>query len=153
MGKGDNMESAKFLPNWELQSIIFSCLALGMVGCASTAADHSSIVPLPEKGNPKPFSELLTRMKSQASVATDCYYTNDWDNLQIAAKSMAQTASYLGKATEVPVSSQASISKISPEMEMESDQLLQAAKNRDEKAVNVSLQKIHSLIRRLRINN
>lgn len=147
------MESAKFVPNWAFYRLFSFLGLLAIVGCASTAADHSSIVPLPEKGTPKPFPELLTRMKSQASVATDCYYTNDWDNLQIAAKSMGQTAAYLGKATEVPASSQTAITKISPEMETESDQLLQAAKNRDEKAVNVSLQKIHSLIRRLRVNN
>lgn len=147
------MEFAKKCPNWANYSFFSFLFVLGLAGCASTAADHSSIVPLPDKGTPKPFPELMSRMKSQASVATDCYYTNDWDSLQIAAKGMGQTANYLGRATEVPTSSQATVSKISPEMEMESDQLLQAAKNRDEKAVNVSLQKIHSLIRRLRINN
>lgn len=150
MGEGGTMEIAKFLPNWAVYSIL---MIGGIVGCASTAADHSSIVPLPDKGAPKPYSELLTRMKSQASVATDCYYINDWDNLQIAAKSMGQTASYIGRATEIPTSSQATVSKTSPELEVEAEQLLQAAKNRDEKAVNVSLQKIHSHIRLLRINN
>ncbi len=126
-------------------------LYLSIVGCAATTADHSSIAPLPENGGPRPYSELLIRFRSQATVATECYYTNDWDSLQVAAKGMVQTASFLNNAFEVPASVKESLSKIAPDLGLESNLLVQAAKNRDEKIVNTTLQKIHQQIRQLRL--
>ena len=124
---------------------------LSIVGCAATTADHTTIAPLPENGSPRPYAELLARIRSQATVATECYYTNDWDALQMAAKGMAQTSSLLNNASDVPVAAKESLSKIAPDLALESNLLLQAAKNRDEKTVNTTLQKILQQIRQLRL--
>ena len=124
---------------------------LSIVGCAATTADHTTIALLPENGSPRPYAELLARIRSQATVATECYYTNDWDALQMAAKGMAQTSSLLNNASDVPVAAKESLSKIAPDLALESNLLLQAAKNRDEKTVNTTLQKILQQIRQLRL--
>ncbi len=142
-------------PGKMVQSLACRIVPLGFLlslgGCAATTADHSSLSPLPENGMARPYPELLIRLRSQATVATECYYTNDWDGLQVAAKGMVQTSSFLRNAIEVPVSAKESLAKIASDFGLESNLLLQAAKNRDEKSVNESLQKIHLQIRQLRL--
>jgi len=131
--------------------ISFSCsFLIFLTGCCSPGmVDRSVIEPISEKTGPKTYRELLLRLRGQATVATDGFYTNDWDGLQATAKAMGQTAQLLPKALEIPEPAKGKISQVSATIEKESNQLFSAAKNRDANLTHESIQKIHLEIRQL----
>jgi hypothetical protein len=81
-------------------------LVLGMIplllsSCAAPP-ERIPLQPLPENGPPLPYAELITRARKQATVATEAFYLNRWNDLQDSANALEQTARFLAKAEEVP---------------------------------------------------
>ncbi len=123
---------------------------LMLAGCCTPASvDRTVIQPLPDKGEPRPYRELALRLRGQATVAMDAFYTNDWDAIQTAAKAINQTANLLPKATEIPEMYRVKVASIGPAIEKESMVLLAAARNREVQNTLDSVQKIHLEIRQL----
>src|SRR5260370_26850304 len=71
------------------------------LGCASVA-EREALKPLPEDSPPPPYGDMLTRARTQANLANDAFYVNNWTDMEEAAKGLEQTARLLPKATDVP---------------------------------------------------
>lgn len=145
-----NPESlSRFIPN--LLTAPITCLLLLSGCCNSASVDRSVIQPLPEKGEPRSYRDLLIRLRGQATVAMEGFYTNDWDAIQNSAKAIGQTANLLPKSADIPDASRAKVSQVGLELEKESTVLLTASRNREVQGTLDSIQKIHLEIRQLNI--
>jgi len=131
---------------------LFACLfALLLIGC-QLPPERSALRPLPEDVGPVPYAELLTRARSQALNAQDMYYTNKWQDLEDAAKALADTAKHLPKAADVPANQKDSLPVTAGDLGKEAVKLREAALAKDKKKIEESMNVIHSTIRELRLD-
>lgn len=128
--------------------ISLAMLVLVLTGCAVTQ-EREALELLPADVEPRPYVNLLHRARVQANVATESFYTDDWLELQDAARALEQTARYLPRAMELPGPLQKSLPDDALALAKSARQLREAARARDVQAVNVSLQGIHQKIRAL----
>lgn len=133
-----------------LRLLLVSGAALALCGC-QLPADRSSLRPLPEEVQPLPYAELLTRARAQASIATEAFYVNRWNDLEDAAHGLEVTARYLPKAEDVPTANKDSLVVVSGDLGKEAVSLREAAKTQDVKKTNDILQRVHLKIRELRL--
>jgi hypothetical protein len=121
---------------------------LALSGCV---APQDRLPPdLPEAVGPRPYSELLTRARSQAEVATKAFYLNKWCDLEDAGRGLEQTAKYLAKAEEVPPARKQVLMRLSKELEEEARTLRKAAQAKDEKETTAVLTRVNYKVRELR---
>ena len=106
---------------------------------------------LPENGPPLPYAELLTRARAQASIATEAFYVNRWNDLEEAAHGLEVTARYLPKAEDVPPANKDSLVVVSGDLGKEAVNLREAAKAQDVKKTNEVLRLVNLKIRELRL--
>jgi hypothetical protein len=114
--------------------------------------ERAALRPLPNDGPPLPYAELLTRARSQATIATEAFYVNRWQELEDAARGLEQTARYLGKAEDVPAKQKGSLEAHSTDLNKEAARLLEAARAKNVKDANTTLQRIHLMVRELRLD-
>jgi hypothetical protein len=128
--------------------IVTILLTLG--GC-TLPQERIPLKPLPEDTPPLPYAELLTRARYQATAATEAFFVNKWGDLEDAAKGLEQTARFLTKAEEVPMKIKPTLQTVSEELRKESLKLREAAKSKDAKEVNTTLQRLNLQVRELRL--
>lgn len=123
---------------------------LFLAGC-QTGPDRLPVKHLPEDSPPLPYAELLTRSRLLASTATEAFYVDRWDDLEEAARGLDQTARFFNKAIEVPVKHKTSLPAESASLAKEAGKLLEAAKTKNDKQTNETLQRINLMVRELRL--
>jgi hypothetical protein len=133
-----------------LRLLLVSGVALALCGC-QLPADRATLRPLPDEVQPLPYAELLTRARAQASIATEAFYVNRWNDLEEAAHGLEVTARYLPKAEDVPPANKDSLVVVSGDLGKEAVSLREAAKTQDVKKSNDILQRVHLKIRELRL--
>src|SRR5262249_20241300 len=120
-----------------------------LAGCRLTP-ERQSLQLLPEGGLPLPYTELVKRARDQASAANEAFYVDRWLDLEDAAKALEQTARFLPKATEIPAKQKDKLEVEAGDLGKDAGKLRDAAKTKDVKQANESLQRIHLQIRKLR---
>jgi hypothetical protein len=131
--------------------VILSAALLLAAGCA-LPQERAPLRPLPEDARPLPYAELLTRARTQATVATEAFYVNRWMDVEDAARGLEQTARFLPKSEDVPPAQKNLLTGVSDELKKEAANLTKAAQAKDEKEVNNVLQRIHLAVRKLRLD-
>ncbi len=132
------------------RTLLIGSVLLLAVGCATP--ERVPLQPLPEDGPPLPYAQLLTRARTQATVATEAFYVNRWADVEDAARGLEQTARYLPKAEDVPVKQKDALAAVSTSLSKDATKLREAAKAQDEKTVNEVLQHVHLTVRELRLD-
>jgi hypothetical protein len=134
-----------------LRLLLVGGVAAALCGC-QLPADRASLRPLPDDVQPLPYAELLTRARAQASIATEAFYVNRWNDLEEAAHGLEQTARYLPKSEDVPPANKDTLAVVSGDLGKEAVNLRDAAKSQDVKKTNDILQRVHFKIRELRLD-
>src|SRR5579862_7857162 len=128
------------------RTLLFSSLLLLALGCQGP--EHAALPsPLPEDGPPRPYAELLTRARSQATVATEAFYVNKWSELEEAARGLELTAKFLAKAEDVPAKQKETLAAVCTSLTKDAVKLRDAAKAQDEKTANETLQHVNLTVR------
>lgn len=123
-------------------------LVVTLAGCR--LAEREGMNPLPENAAPLEYTEMINRARGQATSALDAYYIDAWLDLEQAAQRLEQTARLLPKSTRIP---EAFKTKVEPESDLlrqDAVKLIEAAKEKNAKQVNETLQRINVRIRELR---
>ena len=134
-----------------LRLLLVGGVAAVLCGC-QLPADRAALRPLPDEVQPLPYAELLTRARAQASIATEAFYVNRWNDLEEAAHGLEQTARYLPKAEDVPPANKDVLVVVSGDLGKEAVTLREAAKAQDVKKTNDILQRVHLKVRELRLD-
>jgi hypothetical protein len=130
--------------------LLVMSVGAALCGC-QLPADRSALRPLPDEVQPLPYAELLTRARAQASLATEAFYVNRWNDLEEAAHGLEVTARYLPKAEDVPAANRDSLGVVSGDLGKEAINLRDAAKAQDVKKTNEVLRLVNLKIRELRL--
>jgi hypothetical protein len=125
---------------------------LFLAGC-QLPPERVPLQPLPENGQSLPYAELLTRVRAQATVATEAFFVNRWADLEDAARGIEQTARFFPRAEEVPIKNKDNLSEISKDLAAEANKLKTAASAKDVKAANEALTHINMKVRELRLTD
>jgi hypothetical protein len=123
---------------------------LVLAGC-QLPPERASLNRLPENSPPLPYAELLTRARAQALYATEASQLNHWSDVEDAARALEQTGKFLDKAADVPADKKEALPAISSRLLQESRTLIEAAKAKNEKDTDNSLERIHRVVRELRL--
>lgn len=129
------------------------CLILAafvIIGCQALPDPNRSLQPLPLEGPPLTYREVATRARLLAMTATESFYVDAWADVERSAVSLAETATYLPRSSEVPADQKPSLDARSQSLREAAQKLREAALSRDEKKTNDSMQKINLLVRELR---
>ncbi len=136
-----------------MRTILLATALLILIGCQTTGTDQrAALTPLPEKGPPPSYAEVLTRARAQAELANAAFYRNNWNELQDAARALEQTAQILPKTWDVPPQQKANLADMSDQLRKEAGVLTTAARSMDEKAVNDTMTRITLAIRKMRLD-
>jgi len=127
-------------------------LLLALAAC-QTPPERASLTPLPEDTPPLPYAELLTRARYQATLATEAFYVDKWAEVEDAARGLQQTARFLPKAEDVPARQKDSLPVVSGDLSKEAGKLLEAARAKDVKEANDSLQRVTLVVHELRLGD
>jgi hypothetical protein len=133
-----------------LRLLLVSGVAAALCGC-QLPGDRVAMRPLPEEVQPVPYAELLTRARTEASIATEAFYVNRWNDLEEAAHRLEVTARYIPKAEDVPAANRDSLGVVSGDLGKEAVNLREAAKAQDVKKTNEVLRLVNLKIRELRL--
>ena len=131
--------------------LLAASLLLPLCAC-QLPPERTPLPRLPENGPPLPYAELLTRARAQATIATEAFYVNRWDDLEDAAKGLEQTARFLAKAEDVPAKQKDVLPVISGDLGKDAGKLREAAAAKNVKGATDALQRIHLKIRELRLD-
>jgi hypothetical protein len=123
-----------------------------LAGC-QLPPERVPLTRLPENSPPLPYAELLTRARGQALYATEAAQLNHWPDLEDAARALEQTSRFIEKAGDVPANRKDLLPRVSSQMAQESRKLIEAAKAKQEKETDKSLETIHRLVRELRLQD
>jgi len=126
------------------------CLAALAVGCQVIPEAPRALQPLPSNGPAMTYRDVVYRARSQATLATESFYIDQWPDVDRAAAGLEDTARYLPRAVEVPATQRTSLEVRSQTLVKEAQALRQAVKGRDEKKTTEAMQRINLLVRELR---
>src|SRR5262249_4448772 len=132
------------------RTVIPGLCLLALTGC-QLPAERVPLRPLPDDAGPIPYAELLTRARVQAMNAQEMYYLNKWQDLEEAAKGLEQTAKHLPKASEIPANQKDTLPVTAGDLGKESANLREAARAKDFKKIEESMNVIHRTVRELRL--
>jgi hypothetical protein len=132
--------------------LVGSFLTLCLSACQLAPPEREPLRLLPEDRPPLPYAELLTRARIQATIATEAFYVDKWNDVDDSAQGLAQTARFLAKAQDVPPKQKETLPQMSKDLSEEATKLSAAAKDKDAKKVNESLTRINQLVRELRLD-
>ncbi len=124
------------------------CL-LFLAGC-QVPTERVPIMPLPEGGEPAPYLDIVQRARFQAAAANEAFYVDKWTDLADTAEALEKTINYLPKTSEVPERLKTGLPARVTELTKLCGQLRDAAKARDVKKTNDTLQQINLKVRELR---
>ncbi|HMF13431.1 MAG TPA: hypothetical protein VKE94_14030 [Gemmataceae bacterium] len=133
------------------RTVIPGLCLLALTGC-QLPAERVPLRPLPDDAGPIPYAELLTRARVQAMNAQEMYYLNKWQDLEEAAKGLEQTAKHLPKASEIPANQKDTLPVTAGDLGKESANLREAARAKDFKKIEESMNVIHRTVRELRLD-
>ena len=133
------------------RTVIPGLFLLAFTGC-QLPAERVPLRPLPDDAGPIPYAELLTRARVQAMNAQEMYYLNKWQDLEEAAKGLEQTAKHLPKASEIPANQKDTLPVTAGDLGKESANLREAARAKDFKKIEESMNVIHRTVRELRLD-
>jgi len=133
-----------------MMRILLSGTLLFLLGCA-IPAERVPLRPLPESGQVLPYAELLTRIRAQASAATEAFYLDHWNDLEEMARGIEQTARFLAKAEEVPEKNKKDLKEVTDELSKNAQKLREAAAAHNVQGTKEALQQIISKVRDLRL--
>ena len=131
------------------RSLLPCIFILAIAGCA-LPPERQALQPLPENGPPHPFIDLVGRARTQASVANEAFYVNNWVDLEDAAKALELTARALTRAKEIPAQHRDKLAVEAGDLGQDAVVLREAAKAKEVKQTNEALQRINLKIRELR---
>ena len=94
---------------------------------------------------PMTYRDVIHRARSQATLATESFYIDQWQDVDRAAASLEDTARYLPRAVEVPATQKTSLEVRSQTLVKEAQALREAVKGRDEKKTTEAMKKINLL--------
>jgi|ERR1043165_2894753 hypothetical protein len=117
-------------------------------GCRTL--EREGAVPLPEDAPPLSYIDMVNRARGQAASALDAYYIDAWLELEQAAQRLEQTARLLPKSTHVPERFKSTLAPEADQLRKDAAELLEAARGRNAKQVNDTMQRINLRIRQLR---
>jgi hypothetical protein len=130
--------------------LLLGCVLFIIASC-QVPPERVPLQRLPENGPPLPYAELLTRARAQATLATEAFYVNHWTDMEEAARGLEQTARFLAKAEDVPANRREQLPSASGDLAKEATKLREAAVAKSEKDTNEALQRIHRMVRELRL--
>lgn len=107
--------------------------------------------PLPDDAPPLTYAELLTRARTQATVATEAFYVDKWAEVEDAARGLEQTAKFLVKSEDVPPTHKERLPRVSSELSKVAVRLREAALMKNVKDTNEVLQQVNLTVRELRL--
>ena len=117
---------------------------LAAVGCR-VPPDREDLKLFDEKRAPLGYADLYLRARSQSNLALEAFYTDNWLDLDEAAKGLEQTARFLPKALDTPADI-----RIAEQLRADAARLGEAARAKDVRVANEVLQRIQFNIRTLR---
>ena len=132
------------------RTVLIGSLSLAMLSCAAPA-ERAPLPPLPEKVTAMPYAELLTRARSQASLANDAFYVDKWPELEEAARGLEQTSRFLAKADDVPTKHKDNLTESARALGKEATKLREAATAKDVKRATIAMTAINHKVRDLRL--
>ncbi len=124
---------------WLIGSALFA-----LAGCR-VPPDREDLKLFDEKRAPIGYADLYLRARSQASLALEAFYTDNWPDLDDAAKALEQTSRFLPKAADTPADARAA-----EQLRADAARLGEAARAKDVRVANEVLQRIQFNIRTLR---
>jgi hypothetical protein len=122
-----------------------------LIGC-QLPPEQVALKPLPEDGTPIPYVDLTNRTRAQVDAAREAFYEDNWTTLEESGKILQQTSRLLVKTTDVPARHKDTIAVEAGDVNKEATKLRDAAKAKDVKASNESLQQLHLLVRQLSVS-
>jgi hypothetical protein len=131
------------------RAICLAVLGLALAGCQITPDPQRNLQPLPVDGAVT-YNEVVQRARSQAMIATEAFYVDQWADVERAAQSLEDTARYLPRSLEIPAGNKTSVEARATSLAAEAAALRTAVKSRDEKKTNEVMQRINLLVRELR---
>lgn len=129
-----------------------TCLVLAAAGCA-LPPERQPPKMLPDDAPPMTYTDLVRRAGDQAISATEYLHIDRWADIEDTAKGLEQTAKLLTKATEVPAQHRDRLPVYASDLGKEASSLQDAAKSRNVKLTNESLQRLNLKVRELRARN
>jgi hypothetical protein len=124
-------------------------LVVFLVGCRAPV-EKLQVMPVPVDGQPLSYADVVQRARTQASVALEAFYVDQWADLESAATGLEQSAGLLRKAVEVPAGRQAALGADADELARLATQLHEAASAKDVARANDLMRKISLKVRDLR---
>lgn len=123
-----------------------------VVGCA-LPPERQPVKALPDDGTPLTYADLVRRAGDQAIFATESLHIDRWADIEETGKDLAKTALLLTKATDVPARQRDKLAIHASDLGKEAESLQEAAKARNVKLANDSLQRLNLKVRELRARN
>ena len=105
--------------------------------------------PLPKDGTALPYTQVLTRLSAQTNAAKEEHFLNHWDGLVDATLSLEQSAGYVLKSPDLPVSHKARIETAAGELNIHILKLREAARQKDQTESLEMIRRIHNQVREL----
>lgn len=127
--------------------IFFALVMFAFGGCCATQERDALLLPGPNA--PKTYPELVDRMRQQATLATEAFYTDSWQTVEEAALALEQSARFLTVTKEPPQPLKGKLGSQSELIKKAARSMRDAAHKQDVKGVNASLQVLHLHIRKL----
>src|SRR5687768_9182552 len=72
-----------------------------LAGCQIVPDAPRPLQPLPADGPAMTYRDVIHRARQQATLATESFYVDQWQDVDRAAASLEETARYLPKAVEI----------------------------------------------------
>lgn len=119
-----------------------------LAGCQ--ALTENRLEPLPTDGPPLLYRDVVQKARGLAMAATEAFYIDNWNDVELAAVGLEQVADYLPRSADIPDDRKASLDASAKNLAKEARTLRDAAKTKDETKTNETLQRIHLRVRELR---
>jgi hypothetical protein len=133
--------------------MIVGGLCLTLASCQVAEPRASLPPPLPEKVTPVPYSQLLTRARTQATRATEALFVDNFVDVEEAARGLEQTAQYLVKADDVPAKHKDTLAMLSADLGKLAKELRESASSKNAEKANEVLGKINAKVRSMRLSD
>src|SRR5262245_45294162 len=117
-------------------------LFLALASCQTAEPRSALPPPLPDKVTSVPYGQLLTR--TQAARATESLYTDNFADVEEAARGLEQTAQYLVKAEDVPAKHRDTLALMSTDLGKLARDLRESASAKNAEKTNEVLARINA---------
>jgi hypothetical protein len=124
-------------------------LTLALVSCR-LPADREDLKLLPADRPVPEYADIYLRARSQATIALEAFYGDQWKELAEAARALEQSAAFLPMSTAIPADRAPLVKKTADKLLIESKALGEAASAKNVTAANETMQRIQLDIRTLR---